>query len=140
VFFECPPLALSGHDANRGVGLAALSEPGKTVIARPAPDQCMGVSSGEAIAPGLCHLNPTDKPLHAYRLGGRQLPSIRTGDQAARRPRVAVMPLTLQSGGTVHWSIGEIISDEVTIALSRTPELQILSRLSTTVFRGCTCR
>jgi TolB-like protein len=49
---------------------------------------------------------------------------------------LAVIPFSLHGGGRPHLAVGEIIADEIIVALARGPELRIVSRLSTTAFRG----
>jgi TolB-like protein len=47
-----------------------------------------------------------------------------------------VIPFAAQGVETEHDVLGEVIADEVIAALSRTAELNVISRLSTTPFRG----
>jgi len=83
----------------------------------------------------MCHLKHIEAPLHAYRLGPRRARKSEIESQFTLRPTLAVIPFTLH-GGSPYLAVGEIIADEVIVALSRTPELRVVSRLSTTAFRG----
>jgi len=52
------------------------------------------------------------------------------------RPTIAVIPFAARGGGSEHRLLGEVLADEVISALSRTADLNVISRLSTTAFRG----
>jgi TolB-like protein len=52
------------------------------------------------------------------------------------RPTVAVIPFAERTGKPDQQVVGEVLADEIIGALSRSSELTIISRLSTTVFRG----
>jgi class 3 adenylate cyclase/TolB-like protein/tetratricopeptide (TPR) repeat protein len=129
-------VAFYGNGVNVAARLAALAGPGETVISDSVRDQLATTPGGDLVDLGLCHLKHVEAPLQAYRLGpGKALPP-QIESQIALRPTLAVIPLTLQSGGSAYLAVGEIIADEVIVALSRAPELRIVSRLSTTAFRG----
>ena len=51
------------------------------------------------------------------------------------QPTVAVIPFTAR-GEEPRTVLGEVLADEIIGALSRAAELNVISRLSTTVFRG----
>jgi class 3 adenylate cyclase/tetratricopeptide (TPR) repeat protein len=128
-------VAFYGHGVNVASRLAALAGPGETVMSGAVRDQ-LGANRGDDFVDlGLCHLKHIETPLRAYRLQpdhGRA-PEI---ENRAPRPTLAVIPFRQQSGAP-HRSVGEIIADEIIVALSRAPELRIVSRLSTAPFRGC---
>jgi TolB-like protein/Tfp pilus assembly protein PilF len=50
-------------------------------------------------------------------------------------PTIAVVPFNERDGSPEHRVIGEVLADEIISALSRSSELNVISRLSTTVFR-----
>src|SRR5436190_1756493 len=129
-------VAFYGNGVNVAARLAALAGPGETVISLAARDQLTAGPGGEFVDLGLCHLKHVDAPLRAYRLGPRNAQPPEIESQIVLRPTLAVIPLTLLSGGSPSLAVGEIIADEVIVALSRAPELRIVSRLSTTAFRG----
>ena len=52
------------------------------------------------------------------------------------RPTIAVIPFAARGVAPEHQVLGEVLADEVISSLSRTPELNVISRLSTTAFRG----
>lgn len=129
-------VAFYGNGVNVAARLAALAGPGETVISVAVRDQLATVQGGELVDLGLCHLKHVDAPLQAYRLGPRNARPPETEDRIAPRPTLAVIPLTRHGSGSAHVAVGEIIADEVIVALSRAPELRVVSRLSTTAFRG----
>lgn len=125
-------VAFYGHGVNLASRLAALAGPGETVMSAAVRDQLAG-GRDRFVDLGLCHLKHIDAPLRVYRLGGHG--GAAPGADAAPRPVLAVIPFTQQSSGP-HRAVGEIIADEIIVALSRAAELRIVSRLSTTPFRG----
>jgi TolB-like protein/Flp pilus assembly protein TadD len=52
------------------------------------------------------------------------------------RPTLAVIPFTVQEGEAKQRILGEILADEIIRALCRAPELNVISRLSTSAFAG----
>jgi adenylate cyclase len=128
-------VAFYGHGVNVAARLAALARPGETVMSGAVRDQLIARHSREFVDLGLCHLKHIDAPLPAYRLQPRNERAPVVDSSIVPRPTLAVLPFREQSSGS-HRSVGEIIADEIIIALSRAPELRIVSRLSTTPFRG----
>jgi adenylate cyclase len=51
------------------------------------------------------------------------------------RPTIAVVPFAERADQPEHSVVGEVLADEIISALSRSSELNVISRLSTTVFR-----
>jgi TolB-like protein len=52
------------------------------------------------------------------------------------RPTLAVIPFVERAAAPEHQVVGEVLADDIIAALSRSSELDVISRLSTTVFRG----
>ena len=129
-------VAFYGHGVNVAARLAALAGPGETVVSAAARDALTAGLDGEIEDLGSCHLKNIATPMRAYRLGARNAVAPMQDDQNRLRPTLAVIPFALRSGGREFLSIGEIIADEVIAALSQAPELRVVSRLSTTAFRG----
>jgi class 3 adenylate cyclase/TolB-like protein len=129
-------VAFYGHGVNVAARLAALAGPGETVISAAARDSLTAGLDGDIEDLGSCHLKNIAVPLRAYRLGPRKGLPPTPDDQMRLRPTLAVVPFAQRSGGREYLAVGEIIADEVIAALSRAPELRVVSRLSTTAFRG----
>jgi adenylate cyclase len=126
-----------GNGVNVASRLAALAGPGETVISATVRDQIASAAPrGDLVDLGLCHLKHVDAPLHAFRLGPRSALRTDAEGQIALKPMLAVIPLTQRGCDPLHVAVGEIIADDVIVALSRAPELRIVSRMSTTAFAG----
>lgn len=128
-----------GAGVNLAARLATLAGPGETVVSATARD---GLSDGlDATLEDLgeCYLKHIDQPVRAYRAGaGGAAPVVVAQREymAPLQPTVAVIPFTSHSRAPEHFAIGELIADGVIGQLSRTVELKVISRLSTTVFRN----
>jgi adenylate cyclase len=129
-------VAFYGHGVNVAARLAALAGPGETVISAAARDELTAGLDGEIEDLGTCHLKNIEAPLRAYRLGPRNAQPPALESQIKLRPTLAVIPLAFRGGGREFLAVGEIIADEVIAAMSQAPELRVVSRLSTTAFRG----
>ena len=129
-------IAFYGHGVNLAARFAALAGPGETVISAAVRDQLSADLDGEITDLGECHLKHIETPHRAYRLGPRTLRATALEGEIALRPTVVVIPLALRGGPNESISVGEIIADQVITALSRTAEMRVVSRLSTTAFRG----
>jgi len=128
-------VAFYGHGVNLAARFAALAGPGETVISAAVRDQLSADVDGEITDLGECHLKHIETPHRAYRLGPRTLRAAALEGEIALRPTVVVIPLALRSGAKESLVVGEMIADEVITALSRSAELRVVSRLSTTAFR-----
>jgi len=129
-------VAFYGHGVNVAARLAALAGPGETVVSAAARDALTAGLDGDIEDLGSCHLKNIETPMRAYRLGPRNALAQAPDDLLRLRPTLAVIPFALRGGGREFLPIGEIIADEVIAALSQAPELRVVSRLSTTAFRG----
>jgi class 3 adenylate cyclase/TolB-like protein/Tfp pilus assembly protein PilF len=132
------------HDIyGRGVNLAArlttLAGPGEIVVSADVRDQLIPVLDADIEDLGACYVKHVNEPVRAYRVGPPgPRPVIEPGSAAMPelRPTVAVIPFAARGGETAHQVLGEVLADEIISALSRTADLNVISRLSTTVFRG----
>jgi TolB-like protein/Tfp pilus assembly protein PilF len=87
---------------------------------------------------GECYLKHFRHPVRAFRIGApgpRPLiePGIPLGDLL---PSVAVIPFESVGGADGERALGEVLAEELIRRLSLSPELSVISRLSTTVFYG----
>ena len=132
------------HDIyGRGVNLAArlttLAGPGEIVVSADVRDQLIPVLDADIEDLGACYVKHVNEPVRAYRVGPPgPRPVIEPGSAAMPelRPTVAVIPFAARGGEAAHQVLGEVLADEIISALSRTADLNVISRLSTTVFRG----
>jgi len=125
-----------------GVNLAArlynLAGPGEIVLSERMLDR-LGAGFDTSMEDlGECHLRHLSQPVHAYRLGGpgpRPLVASRTAFASQLRPSIAVIPFAARCIEPKHYVLGEILADEIIGALSRSAQLLVISRLSTSALR-----
>lgn len=128
-----------GSGVNLTARMAGLAGPGELVVTAAFRDRLSEGLDCEVEDLGECYLKHIAKPVRAYRVGKPgPRPVIDQGDgvQMDLRPTIAVIPFGLRSNEPAHAMLGEALADEVIAALSRTSELHVISRLSTTAFRG----
>ncbi|MGF6432286.1 hypothetical protein [Bradyrhizobium elkanii] len=88
---------------------------------------------------GDCILKHFDKPARAYRVGPaspKPGPTERPGFGTPMEPTVAVIPFHARNSAPEHLDIGNLAADSIIWRLSKAPNLKVISRLSTAVFRG----
>jgi len=137
-------LIAGDHDVyGTGVNLAArltgLAGPGEIVVSADVRDQLTAVLDADIEDLGSCYLKHVQEPVRAYRIGPPgPRPVIEPGSASMPqlRPTIAVIPFVERTGKPEHQVVGEVLADEIIAALSQSSELTIISRLSTTVFRG----
>lgn len=127
-----------GADVNLAARLTTLAGPGEIVISADVRDQLTPVLDADIEDLGACYLKHVHEPVRAYRVGPPgPRPVIEPGpiSMPQLHPTVAVVPFVERSGSPEHRVIGEVLADEIISALSRSSDLNVISRLSTTVFR-----
>jgi len=128
-----------GTDVNLTSRVSTLAGPGETVVTADLRDQLTPMIDADVEDLGECHLKHVEKPVRIYRAGPvGHAPVIQLGNTVRLdlRPTIAVVPFAMRSSEPGHELLGEALADEVIAALSRTSELHVISRLSTTAFRG----
>lgn len=129
---------LHGRGVNLAARLMSVAGPGEIVISAHVRDQLTADLDADVEDLGDCFLRHVSQPVRAYRIGPpgpRPMikPTISSDDLA---PTIAVVPFAPQQTPAPHDVIGEVLAEEVIRALSRSPDLSVISRLSTTAFRG----
>lgn len=126
----------------RGVNLAArlytLAGPGEIVVSAQVRDQLTSELDADIEDLGECHLKHFEHPVRAFRIGPPgPRPVIDAGSSflPGLRPTIAVIPFASRAARADERVLGEVLADEIISSLSRTSELQVISRLSTTAFR-----
>jgi class 3 adenylate cyclase/tetratricopeptide (TPR) repeat protein len=124
--------------AGRALRLSELAAPGEIVASAGVRDQLTPVLDADLEDLGECSLGQSERPVRAYRVAP---PAPRPAFDPAvvatdLRPTVAVIPFTARSADPGQQVLGEVLAEEVILALSRTPDLNVISRLSTTAFRN----
>ena len=135
-----------GDDDIYGIGVnlcarvASLAGPGEVMITAEMRDQLTDRLDADLQDMGECFLKHIDAPVRVYRAGpaGQHPILIPQRDYAAPlQAIVAVIPFAARSlAQDNQLAVGEIIADGVIGQLSRTRDLKVISRLSTSVFRN----
>ena len=129
-----------GHGVNLCARIATLAGPGEIVISTEMRDQLTDRLDADLVDMGECYLKHIEEPVRVYRAGpvGHLPILVPKRDYAAPlQAIVAVVPFAARSlAQDNQLAVGEIIADGVIGQLSRTPDLKVISRLSTSVFRN----
>lgn len=130
-----------GTDVNLTSRVSTLAGPGEMVVSSELRDELAAGLDADVEDLGDCHLKHVEKPVRAYRVGpvghAPVIPAPHTLPPDFR-PTIAVIPFEARSNEPEHFVIGELIADGVIAQLSRSPDIRVISRLSTTAFRGRT--
>ncbi len=131
-----------GVGVNLAARLAALAAPGQTVAAEAFCDQlALGVDA-EADDLGEHYLKHIEAPVRAFllrRCGQAAGPAWQWAGAAAEpaaMPTLAVLPFATRGGGAAWQAAGEMLAEDLTAALSRSPAWRVTSRLSSAQFAG----
>jgi class 3 adenylate cyclase/TolB-like protein len=127
-----------GHGVNLAARLTTLAGPDEIVVSADVRDQLTPALDADIEDLGECYVKHVQQPIRAFRLGAPgQQPVIERGNLAEDlRATIAVIPFrprALQLTGDV---LGQLLADEVISALSHSPEVNVISRLSTSTFQG----
>jgi class 3 adenylate cyclase/TolB-like protein/tetratricopeptide (TPR) repeat protein len=131
-------LDVYGHGVNLAARLTTLAGPDEIVVSADVRDQLIPALDGEIEDLGECYVKHIQHPVRAFRVGAPGAhPVIERGNLAEDlRTTIAVIPFrprALRPGDDV---LGQLLADEVISSLSRSPEVNVVSRLSTTAFQG----
>ncbi|MBA4261749.1 MAG: hypothetical protein C0443_06950 [Comamonadaceae bacterium] len=131
-----------GHGVNLAARLASLGGPGETVVTANVCDGIIDGVDGVLEDMGESYLKHWPEPVRTWRVwpadsAGAAVPKVSLPPaQEDLRPTIAVIPLDCRGGQDEHQVIGELIADGVIAQLSRSRQMRVISRLSTTAFRG----
>jgi TolB-like protein len=128
-----------GSDVNLTARVATLAGAGEIVVTDDLRDRITAGLDAEVEDMGECHLKHVKEPVRAYRVGPMgHAPVIaqRSEQPVEFKPTIAVIPFDARSNEPEHFVIGELIADGIIAQLSRSPDIRVISRLSTTAFRG----
>lgn len=124
-----------GTDIARRLG--QLAGPGGVVVSSAVRSQLTPELDADIEDLGEHLLEGFDQPVRAYRVEPARSPAEHEPAPEAEdelRPVVAVVPFAERGEG--QSALGEVLAEAVIAALSRSAELTVVSRLSTTAFRG----
>lgn len=130
---------VSGHTVNIAARLmSSVAGPGEIVVTSDVQYHLTPVLDADIEDLGDCYLKHVAEPVRAYRVGPpgpRPVIEIGTTATPSLRPTIAVIPFESRSADPAHDVLGEVLADEIITGISRTVLLNVISRLSTTVFR-----
>ncbi len=132
-------LDIYGAGVNLAARLATLAGPGETVVSASVRDGLTDGLDAQIEDLGECYLKHVDNPLRAYRVGSIGRHPILVPEREFATPlqaTIAVIPFAARSNDPEHFSIGELLADRIIAQLSQTAEIRVISRLSSTAFRG----
>lgn len=127
-----------GRGVNIANRLTALAGPSEIVVSANARSQLTPILDADVEDLGECFLRHIREPVRAFRIGppGPQ-PVIGPATWAGElRPTLAIVPFEMRGHRAEHHAFGEVLAEELIRSLSRSAELNVISRLSTTAFRG----
>ncbi|CAN7674312.1 hypothetical protein LJR290_005382 [Variovorax sp. LjRoot290] len=128
-----------GTGVNLAARIATLAGPAETVVTTQIRDSLTDGLDGTLEDLGECYLKHLDAPVRVWRIGaaGQQPVVIAQRDYATPlQPTIAVIPFECRNVDPGQFALGELLADGVIGQLSRTRELKVISRLSTSLFRG----
>lgn len=132
-------LDVYGRGVNLAIRLTSLAGPGDLVVSAEVRDRLTPALDAEFEDLGDCYLKHVRLPVRAYRVRPpRPNPRIVIAEapqMPSLRPTIAVIPFSTHSRAAEDYLLGEIIAEEIIASLSRAPELDVISRLSTTALR-----
>lgn len=128
-----------GSGVNLTARIASLAGPGEIVVTAEVRDQLTAELDADVEDLGECHLKHVKAPVRAYRVGPvgyAPVVAARIAPAPDFRPTIAVIPFEARSNEPEHFVVGELIADGIIAQLSRSSDICVISRLSTTAFRG----
>lgn len=127
-----------GHGVNVAERLGTLAGPGEIVVSACVREQLTPSLDADIEDLGDCFLKHIQSPVRAYRVGPPgPRPVVEPGPAPGNlRPTVAIVPFSTRDLLPEHRLFGEVLAEEMIRELSRSPDLNVISRLSTAPFRG----
>lgn len=131
-----------GHGVNLAARVADLAAPGETVVTASVYDAIVVGVDADVQDRGESYLKHWPEPVRTWTVApvNEHTPVVRLPTPAESvsefRPGVAVVPFETRSHAPEQFVIGELIADGVITQLSRSQDLRVISRLSTSAFRG----
>lgn len=130
-----------GHGVNLAARVAGLAGPGDTVITADVHDALVDGVDGDMQDMGESYLKHWPEPVRTWSLTPPSGTAMRFPPAAPTKPEdfratIAVLPFVSRGNAAEHFVIGELLADGVIVQLSRSQQLRVISRLSTSVLRG----
>ena len=131
-------LDLYGHDVNLAARVMGVAGPGEVVVSAAVRDQILDEIDAQIEDLGDCWLKHVSAPVRCYRLGppGLEPAVLASNPTQDLRATIAVLPPVCRDPTPDHQVLGEIFADNVIRELSRSEDLDVISRLTTSALRG----
>ena len=134
-------LDIYGQGVNLAARVAGLADPGQTVVTGPVRDSIVDGVDGDIQDMGESHLKHWPHPVRTWKVWPVSTSNAARSpapapDQADLRPCIAVIPFDGGQAAPQHQVVGELIADGVITHLSRNAQLRVISRMSTSAFKG----
>lgn len=122
-----------GHGLNLAARLLTLAGAGEIVVSAEVRDLLTPDIDGDLEDLGECYVKHIREPVRAFRVGPPiDMPMIDQTDIASDlRATIAVLPFAGRAVAAEHELLGQIVADEVISTLSRSLQINVVSRLST---------
>ena len=134
------PLDLQGIAVNDTQRICSLAAPGETLVSAAARDRLVLGVDPDLEDLGERYARHVDAPYRVYRLLAEGTPGGAAPSMLSRlhelRPGIAVIPFECNLGGDPGDVLGEALADEVISQLAPSPELHVISGLSTRGLKG----
>ena len=131
-----------GQGVNLAARVADLAMPGETVVTASVYDAIVVGIDADVQDRGESYLKHWPEPVRTWTVSPVSaqgaVPRMPAPEAATNdfRPSIAVVPFETRSHSQEQYVIGELLADGVITQLSRSPDLRVISRLSTRAFRG----
>ncbi len=131
-----------GSGVNLAARVASLAKPGETVVTVEVRDEVVDGMDADLEDMGECYLKHWPQPVRTWRAwpagSGGHLELLRPAALPPEdlRPTIAVVPFIGRHVAPEHEVVGDIIADGVITQMSRSGLMRVISRLSTSAFRG----
>lgn len=128
---------LYGREVNIAARIMDLASADEIVATIDVRDAIAGKMDIDIVDIGDCYLRNVTDPVRVFRLTKPGiLPRIRPIlNPDDLMPTVAVIPFGTSQTPQIDQALGDILAEEMIVALSRSPDINVTSRLSTSVFR-----
>lgn len=128
-----------GAGVNLAARVAGLAGPGETIVTTEVRDGLTRGLDASIEDMGECYLKHVAEPVRVWRVGaaGHQPQLLPERERpGVLLPTIAVIPFEEREQRPEHFAVGELIADAVIGLLSKSEHLRVISRLSSTAFRG----
>lgn len=133
-------LDVFGADVNRAARLAGLADGGEIVISAKARDQITVSLDANIEDMGENFLKNIKEPVRAYKLrppGGPTTRSLAISVDDLL-PSIAIIPFSVRGSDDGAGGLGDVIAEELILAMSKSRYVKVISRMSTSGFRDRT--